>query len=108
VFVYNLVTEQTVEERVVALQDKKRALAEGVYGEGGREDLSLTVADLQDLFAPLWSRTEADRVTAGHRGFATRRQMLGCDLSNRVPVPYAESAAPTSGAIFGSLRSFIP
>ena len=52
-FVYKLVTEQTVEERIAALQDRKRALAEGVYAEGGREDLSLTVADLQDLFAPL-------------------------------------------------------
>jgi SNF2 family DNA or RNA helicase len=53
VFVYKLVSEQTVEERILALQDKKRALAEGVYGEGCKEDLSLTVADLQDLFAPL-------------------------------------------------------
>jgi hypothetical protein len=107
VFVYKLVTEQTVEERILALQDKKRAVAEGVYGEGGREDLSLTAADLQDCLHP-WGRTEADRATAGHRGFAPRRQMLGCDLSNRVPVPYAESAAPTSGTIFGSLRSLIP
>ena len=40
VFVYKLVTEQTVEERILALQDKKRALAEGVYGEGGGQDLA--------------------------------------------------------------------
>ena len=54
VFVYKLVTEQTVEERILALQDKKRALAEGVYGEGGGEaDLAFNAADLQDLFAPL-------------------------------------------------------
>lgn len=53
VFVYKLVTEQTVEERILALQDKKRALAEGVYGEDRGQDLSLTAADLQDLFAPL-------------------------------------------------------
>jgi SNF2 family DNA or RNA helicase len=54
VFVYKLVTEQTVEERILALQDKKRALAEGVYGEGGREaELAFSAEDLQDLFAPL-------------------------------------------------------
>ncbi len=54
VFVYKLVTEQTVEERILALQDKKRALAEGVYGEGGGEtDLSFRAEDLQELFAPL-------------------------------------------------------
>ena len=53
VFVYKLVTEQTVEERIMALQDKKRALAEGVYGEGGAAELAFSAADLQDLFAPL-------------------------------------------------------
>jgi len=54
VFVYKLVTEQTVEERILALQDKKRALAEGVYREGGGEaDLRFSAADLQALFAPL-------------------------------------------------------
>ncbi len=58
VFVYKLVTEQTVEERILALQDKKRALAEGVYGGaggegGGQADLAFSAADLQDLFAPL-------------------------------------------------------
>jgi superfamily II DNA or RNA helicase len=54
VFVYKLVTEQTVEERILALQEKKRALAEGVYREGsGEADLTFSAADLQDLFAPL-------------------------------------------------------
>jgi SNF2 family DNA or RNA helicase len=53
VFVYKLVTEQTVEERILALQDKKRALADGVYGKGTGEDLGLTAEDLQGLFAPL-------------------------------------------------------
>jgi superfamily II DNA or RNA helicase len=54
VFVYKLVTEQTVEERILALQDKKRALAEGVYGEGsGEADLTFRAEDLQELFAPL-------------------------------------------------------
>jgi SNF2 family DNA or RNA helicase len=53
VFVYKLVTEQTVEERILALQDKKRALADGIYGKGTGEDLGLTAEDLQGLFAPL-------------------------------------------------------
>jgi SNF2 family DNA or RNA helicase len=54
VFVYKLVTEQTVEERILALQDKKRALADGVYdGEGTGEAPGLTAEDLQGLFAPL-------------------------------------------------------
>ena len=34
-------------------RSKKRALADGVYREGSGEDLGLTAADLQGLFAPL-------------------------------------------------------
>ena len=36
------------------------------------------------------------------------RQVSGRDLSNRVPMPYAEFVTPTSGAIFGSPRSLVP
>jgi len=66
VFVYKLVTEQTVEERILALQDKKRALAEGMYGEaGGEAGLSFAPEDLQELFAPLDAHeTPADRRSA--------------------------------------------
>jgi SNF2 family DNA or RNA helicase len=57
VFVYKLVAERTVEERILAMQEKKRALAEAVYGQarpgGEGEGLDLSAADLQDLFAPL-------------------------------------------------------
>ena len=35
VFVHRLVAEDTVEERILALQERKRALAEGVLGTGG-------------------------------------------------------------------------
>ena len=53
VFVYKLLTENTVEERILKLQAKKQALAEGVYGKGGRSGPVLTAEDLQELFAPL-------------------------------------------------------
>jgi SNF2 family DNA or RNA helicase len=54
VFVYKLVTEQTVEERMLAMQERKRALAAGMYRESeGERDLRLSAEDLQDLFAPL-------------------------------------------------------
>jgi SNF2 family DNA or RNA helicase len=38
VFVYKLITEGTVEEKIIALQDKKRKLANSVYGKGKKED----------------------------------------------------------------------
>ncbi|HEY1654526.1 MAG TPA: DEAD/DEAH box helicase [Candidatus Tumulicola sp.] len=52
VFVYRLVTVGTVEERVLDMQARKAALAEGIFGEGtGRE--GVTPEDLASLFAPL-------------------------------------------------------
>ncbi len=56
VFVYKLVTEGTVEERIVALQERKAALADAVFrqGERGEETApSFTEADLEELLKPL-------------------------------------------------------
>ncbi len=54
VFVYKLITENTVEEKMVAMQERKRALADGIYGEGTKEEsLQLTAEDLTALFEPL-------------------------------------------------------
>ncbi|WP_333878034.1 DEAD/DEAH box helicase [Methylobacter sp.] len=54
VFVYKLITENTVEEKIIAMQDKKRALAEGIYKGGAKEEsLKLTAEDLTALFEPL-------------------------------------------------------
>jgi SNF2 family DNA or RNA helicase len=52
--VYKLITEDTVEEKILALQDRKRLLAESVYQGGKKEQaLQLTAEDLTDLFKPL-------------------------------------------------------
>jgi len=54
VFVYKLITENTVEEKILAMQDKKRSLAESIYKSGGKEEpLKLTAEDLTALFEPL-------------------------------------------------------
>ncbi len=58
VFVYKLLTQGTVEERILALQAHKRALAEGLFGEGeggrGRGGQGAwSPEDLEALFAPL-------------------------------------------------------
>jgi superfamily II DNA or RNA helicase len=54
VFVYKLLTEATVEEKILALQEKKRALVAGITRPrcGGEVD-AFTAADLAALFAPL-------------------------------------------------------
>jgi SNF2 family DNA or RNA helicase len=54
VFVYKLLTEATVEEKILALQEKKRALVAGITrARRGEEAVALTAEDLQALFAPL-------------------------------------------------------
>jgi SNF2 family DNA or RNA helicase len=54
VFVYKLITENTVEEKILAMQDRKRLLAESIYQSGGKEEsFKLTADDLTALFEPL-------------------------------------------------------
>ncbi|CAA9890735.1 SWIM zinc finger protein [Candidatus Methylobacter favarea] len=54
VFVYKLITENTVEEKILAMQERKRLLAESIYKDGtGKESLKLTAEDLTALFEPL-------------------------------------------------------
>ena len=51
VFVYRLLTEDTVEQKVVAMQASKRALIDGLISGGGAVDLK--AQDLEFLFQPL-------------------------------------------------------
>ena len=54
VFVYKLLTENTVEEKILAMQEKKRALADSIYKGGEKEQSSkFTSDDLAELFKPL-------------------------------------------------------
>ena len=54
VFVYKLITENTVEEKILAMQERKRNLAAGIYKEDAVEGtLKLTADDLAALFEPL-------------------------------------------------------
>lgn len=49
VFVYRIVAKDTIEENILALQDKKRDLAAAVLSEGGQIE-TLSKADILDLF----------------------------------------------------------
>ncbi len=52
VFVYKFITEGTIEEKILMLQQKKQALFEGILG-GSMQKLSFSEEELDDLFAPL-------------------------------------------------------
>jgi len=55
VFVYKLITENTLEEKILAMQEKKQALADGIYNkeEGAQEENRFSGEELQALLAPL-------------------------------------------------------
>jgi superfamily II DNA or RNA helicase len=53
VFVYKIVAEGSIEERMLALQTRKAALAEGVLGRDTAESSKFDADDLAGLLAPL-------------------------------------------------------
>ncbi|RFC37459.1 MAG: Superfamily II DNA or RNA helicase, SNF2 family [Candidatus Nitrotoga sp. LAW] len=53
VFVYKLITESTVEEKIVAMQEKKRNLAQGILDDNGETVSSFSTEELTMLFEPL-------------------------------------------------------
>ena len=53
VFVYKLLTEGTVEQRVAELQARKQALADAMLAGGGAAAGTLSAEDLELLFAPV-------------------------------------------------------
>ena len=53
VFVYKLVAQGTVEERMLELQQRKKALAAGIYEAGSNAAAALDASDIERLFEPL-------------------------------------------------------
>ncbi len=53
VFVYRLVVEGSIEERLLELQSRKQALADGVLGHDSADAVKFSEADLHALLAPL-------------------------------------------------------
>ncbi|MFT7218970.1 MAG: superfamily II DNA or RNA helicase [Candidatus Azotimanducaceae bacterium] len=54
VFVYKLITENTLEEKILDMQARKQLLADAVYDDKeGNERINITSDDLQALFSPL-------------------------------------------------------
>ena len=51
VFVYKMIAQQTVEERILELQERKGALAARLFDDGASETLDLNIDDLERLFA---------------------------------------------------------
>jgi hypothetical protein len=53
VFVYKLVTKGTVEEKIVAMQERKRELVASLLDDGAQQNLRLSREELEHLFDPI-------------------------------------------------------
>ncbi|MBU6455854.1 MAG: DEAD/DEAH box helicase, partial [Cyanobacteria bacterium REEB67] len=53
VFVFRLIAAGTIEEKMIEMQEKKRAIANAIYGDEEAIASKLTAEDLADLFKPL-------------------------------------------------------
>ena len=54
VFVYKLITEETVEDKILDMQKAKKALAESIYSSEGKDKgVAITANELTELFKPL-------------------------------------------------------
>jgi SNF2 family DNA or RNA helicase len=53
IFVYKLIAQGTIEQRMLELQEKKRALANSIYDEQGNTSLAFSEADLDALLRPI-------------------------------------------------------
>ncbi|MDX8381135.1 MAG: DEAD/DEAH box helicase [Ghiorsea sp.] len=58
VFVYKLTTIGTVEEKILEMQERKRALANSIHGSGSKGNALWSEEELQSLFEPLASVEE--------------------------------------------------
>jgi SNF2 family DNA or RNA helicase len=58
VFVYKLVAQGTLEERIVAMQARKAALAKGLHGDALSESTRLTEGELDWLLQPIGAATK--------------------------------------------------
>lgn len=53
VFVYKLIAAGSIEERIVALQERKAALADSILSDGASESAAFSSEDIEALLAPL-------------------------------------------------------
>jgi superfamily II DNA or RNA helicase len=60
VFVYKLICEGTLEEKIVAMQQRKQRLADGLYQAENNQDTPWSEEDIDALFAPLQAGRTTD------------------------------------------------
>jgi superfamily II DNA or RNA helicase len=65
VFVYKLITAGSVEEKIVAMQEKKAALADAILSDSGTAATGLSKEDLDALFEPIPDMSSSEKPAPG-------------------------------------------
>jgi superfamily II DNA or RNA helicase len=60
VFVYKLICEGTLEEKILAMQQRKQRLADGLYQSDGGQESQWNETDIEALFGPLHDEDATD------------------------------------------------
>jgi SNF2 family DNA or RNA helicase len=72
VFVYKAIATGTIEERMLQLQEKKKALAEGVFDERKAASINITEEELEYLFRPLSDEPKVEEDVATYSSETSR------------------------------------
>jgi len=84
VFVYKLITENTLEEKIIAMQAKKQALADGIYNEEkSAADSQLTANDLKELFANIKEPEKSDDLS---QQFYSKAKFMGKHCQGQIEI----------------------
>jgi SNF2 family DNA or RNA helicase len=63
--VYRLVTEDSIEQKIMELKSRKAKIVDALINENGLSTLNLSKRELEDLFSPLPSGEGSDDGAAG-------------------------------------------
>jgi hypothetical protein len=89
VFVFKLIASGTIEECMVELQERKKAIAEGMYGVENALPSQLTSEDLESLFAPLSSADEEPRVSSVGSKMTQSKRAIARKTSKKAPLRFS-------------------
>lgn len=79
VFVFKLIAAGTIEERMLELQERKKAIAEGMYDDENAVLTQLTAADLETFFKPLSGSSSSSSSSSGDSVSSLNLTLLPAD-----------------------------
>ena len=61
-FIYKFITKNSIEEKMVAIQNRKKELITGAFNIGNEERRRQRIADIRNIFDLNWNSTETEHI----------------------------------------------